>query len=98
MPAESGYRALHVIVIRDERRIEIQLRTLSEHEWAVAVERTGIRLGIGLKEGEGPADLREYFRLAGQGLYLESQRHDPDPAFQRRFEASRQQVRHYFVR
>jgi len=67
-PAESGYRAVHVIVVRDGRRIEIQLRMPREHEWAVAVERTGIRLGIGLKEGEGPDDLKEYFRLAGQGL------------------------------
>ena len=97
-PAESGYRAVHVIVIRDGRRIEVQLRTPREHEWAVAVERTGIRLGIGLKEGQGPDDLKEYFRLAGQGLYLESQDVPPDPAFQREFEASRNKVRHYFQR
>lgn len=31
-PAPSGYRAVHVIVIRDGRRIEIQLRTRREHE------------------------------------------------------------------
>lgn len=97
-PAESGYRAVHVIVIRDGRRIEVQLRTPREHEWALAVERTGIRLGIRLKEGEGPDDLKEYFRLAGQGLYLESQDVQPDPAFQRAFEASRNKVRHYFQR
>jgi putative GTP pyrophosphokinase len=97
-PAKSGYRAVHVIVIRDGRRIEIQLRTPREHEWAVAVERTGTRLGIGLKEGQGPDDLKEYFRLAGQGLYLESQGVQPDPVFQREFEASRNRVRHYFQR
>lgn len=51
-----------------------------------------------LKEGEGPDDLKEYFRLAGQGLYLESQDVQPDPAFQREFEASRNKVRHYFQR
>jgi hypothetical protein len=97
-PAESGYRAVHVIVIRDRRRIEVQLRTPLEHEWALAVERTGIRLGIGLKEGEGPDDLKEYFRLAGQGLYLESLGIEPDKDFQREFEALQDQVQHYFQR
>lgn len=97
-PAESGYRTVHIIAVRDDRRIEIQLRTPREHEWAVAVERTGVRLGIGLKEGEGPDELNEYFRLAAQGLYLESQGIEPDPAFQREFEASRNKVRPYFQR
>lgn len=97
-PAESGYRAVHVIVIRDRRRIEVQLRTPGEHEWALAVERTGIRLGIGLKEGEGPDDLKKYFRLAGQGLYLESLGIEPDKDFQREFEALQDRVQHYFQR
>jgi putative GTP pyrophosphokinase len=97
-PAPSGYRALHVIVVRDGRRIEIQLRTPPEHEWAVAVERTGVRLGFGLKEGEGPVDLLEYFRLAGQGLYLESRGIEPEREFQREFETARSRVRPYFER
>jgi GTP pyrophosphokinase len=95
-PAPSGYRAVHVIVIRDRRRIEVQLRTPREHEWAVAVERTAARLGYGLKEGEGPADLLEYFRLASHGLYLESKGAEPDPAFMREFLAVRERVRPYF--
>ena len=70
-PAMSGYRAVHVIVMRDGRMIEIQLRDPKEHEWALAVERTGARSGIGLKEGEGPDDLKEYFRLASLGMYME---------------------------
>jgi hypothetical protein len=94
--APSGYRALHVIVVRDKRRIEIQLRTPREHEWALAVERTGVRLGYGLKEGEGPADLLEYFRLASHGLYLESIGVDPEPAFTTEFANARQQVLPYF--
>jgi hypothetical protein len=84
-PTETGYRALHVIVVRDGRRIEIQLRTPREHEWAVAVERTGTRLGYGLKEGEGPSDLLEYFRLASRGLYLESIGADADPRLMSEF-------------
>jgi putative GTP pyrophosphokinase len=97
-PAESGYRAVHAIVLREGRRVEIQLREPREHDWALAVERTGARLGIGLKEGEGPADLREYFRLASLGMYRDSVGLEPDPAFQAAFEASREQVRSYFRR
>jgi putative GTP pyrophosphokinase len=97
-PTNSGYRALHVIVIRDGRRIEIQLRDPREHEWAVAVERTGARLGIGLKEGEGPDDLKEYFRLASQGMYLESIGEPPDATFGERFAAIREQVAPHFRR
>jgi putative GTP pyrophosphokinase len=97
-PSPSGYRAVHVIVIRDGRRIEIQLRDPREHEWAVAVERTGARLDIGLKEGEGPDDLREYFRLASLGMYRDSLDEERDPDFDSSFAAIRERVRPYFRR
>ncbi len=44
-PAESGYRAKHVVVRRDDHLIEIQLRTPRQHQWAEAVERTALRTG-----------------------------------------------------
>lgn len=94
--APSGYRGVHVIVLREGRRIEIQLRIPREHEWALAVERTGARLGFGLKEGLGPADLREYFRLASLGMYLEEMGAEITSAFDAEFEAMRERVRHYF--
>ncbi len=96
-PAPSGYRAVHVIVVREGRRIEVQLRDPREQEWALAVERTGARLGIPLKEGEGPDDLREYFRLASLGMYRDSLDLDPDPDFAAQFTEAREQVRPYFV-
>lgn len=95
-PSPHGYRAVHVIVVRDGRRIEIQLRDPREHEWAVAVERTGARLGIGLKEGEGPADLKEYFRLASLGMYRDSVGLPSDPDLEARFAEIREQIRPYF--
>lgn len=97
-PAESGYRAVHVIVIRDGRMIEIQLRDPAEHEWAVVVERTGARLGFGLKEGEGPDDLKEYFRLASLGMYMERMSQQPDPSFVEEFGAARERAIPYFTR
>lgn len=95
-PAPSGYRALHVVVERQGRLIEIQLRTPRQHEWALAVERTGMRLGIRLKEDEGPADLRQYFRLAAEGLYREEMGFPEEPEFMRHFTAARLAVADYF--
>jgi ppGpp synthetase/RelA/SpoT-type nucleotidyltranferase len=97
-PAPSGYRAIHIIVERDGRLVEIQLRTPRQHEWAEAVERTGLRLRIPLKEGVGPADLLEYFRLAAHGLALEELGETVDEAFQAEFAAVQERVKHYFAR
>jgi putative GTP pyrophosphokinase len=97
-PADSGYRAVHLLVIRDGRLIEVQLRDPREHEWAVAVERMGSRLGIGLKEGEGPDDLKEYFRLASLGIYMEQMSEQPAPSFLAAFDAARQRALRYFGR
>lgn len=97
-PSESGYRGLHFIVIRDGRRIEVQLRDPREQEWAVAVERTGARLGLGLKEGEGPSELKEYFRLASLGMYRDAAGLGNDNAFNMEFDAARNAVRPYFRR
>jgi len=97
-PGESGYRGVHIIVIRDGRRIEIQLRDPREHEWAVAVERTGARLDLRLKEGAGPADLKEYFRLASLGMYRDSVNMPHHPGFAEEFEAAQERARHYFRR
>jgi len=97
-PAPSGYRGIHVIVERDGRLIEIQLRTPHQHDWAEAVERAGLRLRIPLKEGAGPPDLLEYFRLASEGLAMEEAGERVNPSFTVRFAAMREKVRPYFDR
>lgn len=97
-PAPSGYRAIHIVVLRDERLIEIQLRTQRQHQWAEAVERTALRTRLDLKDGLGPDDLLRYFRMAADGLALEERGEGVDDAFKREFEALRQQVRPYFQR
>jgi putative GTP pyrophosphokinase len=94
-PAADGYRAVHVMVIRDGRLIEVQLRDPREHEWAVAVERAGARLGIPLKEGEGPDDLRKVFLLASLGMYMEAHDELPTPEFLQEFDAARQRALPY---
>jgi hypothetical protein len=50
-PQSSGYRAIHVVVRRDNRPIEIQLRTERQHRWADLVEDIGRVTGEELKWG-----------------------------------------------
>ena len=67
--SDTGYRALHMIVVREERLIEIQLRTLRQHAWAEAVERVTALSDHDVKEGRAPDDFLEYFRLASDGFH-----------------------------
>lgn len=68
-PKPMGYRAVHYIVKRDGRAIEVQLRTQGQQQWAEAVEAMDARRGYQLKDEIGPSDLVEYFRLAGLIIY-----------------------------
>ncbi|MDA0184112.1 RelA/SpoT domain-containing protein [Solirubrobacter phytolaccae] len=95
-PQPSGYRAVHINVMRDNHRIEIQLRTPRQHEWATVVERTGLRLRMPLKEGGGDANLLRYFELAARGLALEESGQQPDKGFLDDFAEARERVRHFF--
>jgi hypothetical protein len=95
-PAPSGYRAIHVVVLREGHLIEIQLRTPRQQEWAEAVERTGFRLRIPLKDGEGPPELLDYFRLASHGLALEELGIPADEGFTAQFAEARDRVLPYF--
>jgi putative GTP pyrophosphokinase len=62
-PKDTGYRAVHVVVTRDEHLVEIQLRTTHQHRWASTVERFSGYPGFGrLKDGYGPTEAVEFFR------------------------------------
>ena len=97
-PAESGYRALHIVVERDSRLIEIQLRTPNQHGWAEVIERTDRRTGLDMKSGEGPSDLIEYFRIAADGLAAEDAGERPSPGLLRDFNRARSRILHYLER
>ncbi|HYP23992.1 MAG TPA: RelA/SpoT domain-containing protein [Actinomycetota bacterium] len=70
-PRESGYRGVHVIVLYDNRKIEVQLRTRVMHDWAIAVERLGGRLQTDLKSGRGPAPLLAWLSAVSEAMALE---------------------------
>lgn len=55
-PAGSGYRCVHVIVREGKQLLEIQLRTMPQHLWAVESEAFGEQV----KEGGGNEEIRAY--------------------------------------
>jgi ppGpp synthetase/RelA/SpoT-type nucleotidyltranferase len=75
-PRSSGYRGVHVVVEypdRDgtDRAIEVQLRTKTMHEWAIAVERFSGRLNEDLKSGRGPAEVLAWLKAASEAMAIE---------------------------
>ncbi len=65
-PQDTGYLGVHLYTYRDERQIEVQLRTLGQHDWAQNVERIALVTGWPLKDGEGPETVLQFYRLAGE--------------------------------
>lgn len=61
-PRESGYRAIHLVVERDGRLIEIQLRTSNMHIWAELVEAMSQQFGENFKRDGGHHPVDEFAR------------------------------------
>lgn len=76
-PRVSGYRGVHLIVRYEEndgrhRSIEVQLRTMVMHEWAITVERLSGRLGQNLK-GDGHHAVQRLLAVISQAMALEEE-------------------------
>lgn len=67
-PRSSGYRAVHHIVRRDGRLIEVQLRTFLQDAWANQVEEDSRRLATGYKFGRGAEDVHDYYRIVSEAF------------------------------
>lgn len=96
-PKPDGYRAVHIITKRDDRWIEVQLRTARQERWATAVEEAQSLTGFDVKDGEGPDDLRLYFKLAADRLALEDLGLPADRVLEKRFARVRKEIRHYYA-
>lgn len=68
-PKDLGYRAVHLVVERDDHRIEVQLRTRGQQQWADAIEAADSRLRLTLKDGTGPQEMMDYFTLTAEVIY-----------------------------
>jgi hypothetical protein len=79
-PKLSGYRSLHLVLKYKSIKypeynnllLEVQIRTLTQHSWATAVETVGAVLGQALKSSEGEEAWLSYFQNASLALeYME---------------------------
>jgi hypothetical protein len=86
------------VVRRDERLIEIQLRTQGQHSWAETVERLGSVARFNLKDGQGPDDLLLYLERAAYGTDLQERGLPLPTDFRKEFAELTERVRPYFVR
>lgn len=53
----------------------------------------GARLGVSVKDGEGPPEVLRYFELAGRGIALVEAQEKPDSDFMVEFKMLDEQVR-----
>lgn len=91
-PKDIGYRARHFVVRRDERAIEIQVRTTGQQRWADAVETIDARRNLQLKDGVGPESLLENFAIAGEFIYRREWGLEIEPELGERLIASNDRV------
>lgn len=69
-PKESGYRSIHFVFRYhsdkeelDGMRVELQIRTMLQHDWATAVETAELVSKSPLKAGMGDKEWLSYFKL-----------------------------------
>jgi putative GTP pyrophosphokinase len=69
-PKNTGYRSIHFIytysstkVIYDGLKLELQIRTKLQHNWATAVETAGIITKTSLKSNQGPDEWLDFFKI-----------------------------------
>lgn len=79
-PKEDGYRGYHIIgsfVGRNNEKkfIEIQIRTLMQHDWATALEIVDLFTGQALKSNHGQHDWKRFFSLVSQHFSLMEEVH-----------------------
>lgn len=83
-PKESGYRAVHLIVRRKGRLIEVQLRTPLQDAWANQVEEDSRRVGRNFKGGQGQQEVHSYYAVVSELLALREQEREPDEDLRQR--------------
>jgi hypothetical protein len=83
-PKSSGYRAVHAIVLRKGRLIEVQLRTPMQDAWANQVEEDSRRVGRDFKGGAGQTEVHEYYVVVSELLALREQGAEPDEELRKR--------------
>jgi hypothetical protein len=96
-PKDSGYRAVHLIVRRKGRLIEVQLRTPIQDAWANQVEEDSRRVGRNFKGGEGQQEVHDYYAVVSELLALRELGAEPDNDLRRRLLAAYEGAQPYLA-
>lgn len=67
---DTGYRSLHLLLEKNEIKLELQIRSRIQHYWAESIERTSVIYGYHLKEKEGDQSVIDYFKKLS-GIFYE---------------------------
>jgi putative GTP pyrophosphokinase len=93
-PKPTGYRAVHVVVERADRLIEVQLRTQRQHAWAAAIERLSGQPGFfRLKDGYGPEAAVEYYKVTSRVIAMQETGAPVDNDLAAEFDIAREEFR-----
>jgi putative GTP pyrophosphokinase len=93
-PRESGYRAVHLIVIEAGLQIEIQLRTEQMHRWAVLVEAFSGVVSLNLKQ-DGNHLIQDFLGMMSSMNALREEGGEPSQAQLDRFRTLKREVTEY---
>lgn len=79
-PKDSGYRSIHFIYEYNSSsdtfnglRLELQIRTKLQHNWATAVETAGIITNTSLKSSMGPDKWLDFFKIVSSLFAVKEQ-------------------------
>ena len=80
-PKPSGYRSIHIVYqysSTDERydglRVELQIRTKLQHNWATAVETAGLTTNTSLKSSQGDSNWLLFFKIVSCLMAMKEQK------------------------
>ncbi|MDF0752719.1 RelA/SpoT domain-containing protein [Marinobacter sp. 71-i] len=88
-PKDDGYRGYHLIgIFKDKsggkKSIELQVRTVIQHDWATALEIVDLFTGQALKSNQGEAEWKDFFKLVSdhfslmEGIHLFTSKNDSE--------------------
>jgi GTP pyrophosphokinase len=80
-PKQSGYRALHLIVVKKNVKIELQIRTGLQDFWANQVESDSRYLRIDFKSGKGSEFVHAYYVAMSEFFAMREASEDPPERF-----------------
>jgi putative GTP pyrophosphokinase len=80
-PKHSGYRALHLIVVKKGVKIELQLRTVLQDLWANQVELDSRHLRVDFKSGRGSEAVHAYYVAMSEFLAMREASENPTERF-----------------